>query len=224
MGQRAQPDLLPLRRDFAGRIKAWIDGKSGHSRTEPLFQVTDKRTAEMVKKDLEAARVQWINEAGYDQLEQRRREKSSFLAYIDENGHYADFHALRKTFITNLSRAGVSPKTAQLLARHSDTNLTMNTYTMLGVMDQAAAVEALPALPAPAGHNNEVRMRATGTDGQSVHENGGKKVPPVVPRGAETGAKRLASRAIRIAPSCLTTVRRSARATNTRTPKPVTKT
>jgi hypothetical protein len=33
------------------------------------------------------------------------------------------------------------------LARHSDINLTMNTYTMLGVMDQAAAVEALPAVP-----------------------------------------------------------------------------
>jgi hypothetical protein len=41
----------------------------------------------------------------------------------------------------------VAPKTAQLLARHCDINLTMNTYTMLGVMDTAAAVEALPAIP-----------------------------------------------------------------------------
>ena len=39
-------------------------------------------------------------------------------------------------------------KTAQLLARHCDINLTMNTYTMLGVMDTAAAVETLPAVPA----------------------------------------------------------------------------
>jgi hypothetical protein len=30
-----------------------------------------------------------------------------------------------------------------------DINLTMNTYTMLGVMDQAVAVEALPAIPMP---------------------------------------------------------------------------
>jgi len=52
---------------------------------------------------------------------------------VDDRGRYADFHALRKAFITNLSRAGASPKTAQLLARHSDINLTMNTYTMLGV-------------------------------------------------------------------------------------------
>lgn len=54
---------------------------------------------------------------------------------------------MRKTFITNLTRTGAAPKTAQLLARHSDINLTMNTYTMLGVMDQDAAVEALPAVP-----------------------------------------------------------------------------
>jgi integrase len=59
----------------------------------------------------------------------------------------ADFHSLRKTFITNLSRAGVSPKMAQSLARHSDINLTMNVYTMVNVSDQAAAVESLPPLP-----------------------------------------------------------------------------
>ena len=41
----------------------------------------------------------------------------------------------------------MGPKTAQLLARHSDINLTMNTYTMLGVLDQVAAVEALPPVP-----------------------------------------------------------------------------
>ena len=54
-------------------------------------------------------------------------------------------------FITNLSRVSVSPKMAQMLARHSDINLTMNTYTMLGVLDQAAAVEALPPIPCQTG-------------------------------------------------------------------------
>jgi hypothetical protein len=38
-------------------------------------------------------------------------------------------------------------ETAQLLARHSDINLAMNTYTMLGVLDQASAVESLPPIP-----------------------------------------------------------------------------
>ena len=60
------------------------------------------------------------------------------------------FHALRMTFITNLTQSGVSPKTAQVLARHCDINLTMNTYTMLGVMDTAAAVEGVSRFPRPA--------------------------------------------------------------------------
>jgi hypothetical protein len=55
---------------------------------------------------------------------------------------------LRKTFITNLSKSGVSPKMAQSLARHSDISLTMNVYTDVVLEDQAVAVELLPELPA----------------------------------------------------------------------------
>ncbi len=55
------------------------------------------------------------------------------LRLTHESGYYADFHSLRKTFITNLSRSGVSPKTAQTSVRHSDIKLTTNTYTMLVV-------------------------------------------------------------------------------------------
>ena len=46
------------------------------------------------------------------------------------------------------------PPMAQMLARHSDINLTMNTYTMLGVYDQAMAVEALPPIPKMAAAGN----------------------------------------------------------------------
>ena len=48
------------------------------------------------------------------------------------------------TIITNLERAGVSPRTAQTLARHSDIRLTMGIYTHIELGDQAAAIEALP--------------------------------------------------------------------------------
>jgi len=123
--KRRRLDVLPLRADFAKRIQQWLATRPRLRPHEPLFKVTGKRTAEMIRKDLERAGI----------------------PYVDERGHYADFHALRKTFITNLSRAGVSPKTAQLLARHSDINLTMNTYTMLGLCDQASAVESLPPIP-----------------------------------------------------------------------------
>jgi len=58
----------------------------------------------------------------------------------------------------------VAPKVAQLLARHSDINLTMNSYTHLGLNDQAAALDSLPPLPR-ASSNEPQELRATGTEG-----------------------------------------------------------
>ena len=52
----------------------------------------------------------------------------------------------------------VNTRRTGFLARHSDINLTMNTYTMLGVLDQAAGVEALPAMPVK-------ELRKTDTNG-----------------------------------------------------------
>ncbi len=46
-------------------------------------------------------------------------------------------------FITSLERAGVRPKMAQTLARHSDVRLTLGTYTHVEIYDQTAAVESL---------------------------------------------------------------------------------
>ncbi len=195
-------DVLPLRKDFAERIRTWIAGKPGLRASEPLFRVADKRTAEMIKEDLEAARDKWLKEAEKDPVEHQRRAESQFMAYENDQGHVVDFHALRMTFITNLTRSGVTPKTVQMLARHSDINLTMNTYTMLGVVDQATAVEALPPIPASTSVNEADRLRATGTDGRRVADDAPKKVPTMVPRGAENGAKRLASGPLRIAPDC----------------------
>lgn len=62
-------------------------------------------------------------------------------------GRYADFHATRHTFISNLSRSGARPKVAQSLARHSDINLTMGVYPHAELEDQNAAIAALPAPP-----------------------------------------------------------------------------
>jgi integrase len=60
---------------------------------------------------------------------------------------YADFHALRHTYITMLEDTGVSPKAAQELARHSDVRLTLGRYTHAKRQAMAEAVDRL-ALPA----------------------------------------------------------------------------
>jgi integrase len=65
----------------------------------------------------------------------------------DERGRTVDVHALRHTFGTHLSKAGVPPRTAQAAMRHSTMNLTMNVYTDPQLLDVAGALESLPALP-----------------------------------------------------------------------------
>ncbi len=62
---------------------------------------------------------------------------------------YADFHALRHTYITRLVKAGVNSKTAQTLARHQDVSLTLNVYSHVELIDRAAALRLLPKLDLP---------------------------------------------------------------------------
>ena len=63
----------------------------------------------------------------------------------DERGRVVDIHALRHTFGTHLSAAGVHPRTAMAAMRHSRIELTMNLYTDPVLLDVAGAVEALPS-------------------------------------------------------------------------------
>jgi integrase len=63
----------------------------------------------------------------------------------------ADFHALRHTFITELVRAGVAPKGAKKLARHSTITLTMDCYARVGIRDTAAAVARWHGTSRPEG-------------------------------------------------------------------------
>jgi integrase len=59
-----------------------------------------------------------------------------------------DFHALRVTYVSWLVRAGVHPKTAQVLARHASIETTMQAYTDLNLLDCKRAAESLPRLGA----------------------------------------------------------------------------
>ncbi len=71
--------------------------------------------------------------------------KATGIPLQDERGHRVDFHALRMTYITRLQRAGVSPREAMELARHSDMRLTMKTYTDAAALPLAATVRGLPS-------------------------------------------------------------------------------
>ena len=101
----------------------------------------------------------------------------------DERGRTVDVHALRHTFGTLLSKGGVAPRTAQAAMRHSDVNLTMNTYTDPKLLDVAGAMDALPALPLGVDPSSEAgTMRATGID----NSRGSLLVPLLVPTTGKT--------------------------------------
>ena len=71
------------------------------------------------------------------------------------------------------ARGGVHPKTAQALARHSTITLTMDRYSHVGLYDEAAALETLPA---SRSDRTAEALKATGTDGNpSDHTNGDAK-------------------------------------------------
>jgi hypothetical protein len=85
---------MPIRVDLAKRIQDWIASKKKLDPTKPLVNIALKQTAEMLKKDLAAARSAWITESSNAE-ERQRREHSTFLKYQNDQSQYADFHALR---------------------------------------------------------------------------------------------------------------------------------
>jgi integrase len=151
--KRRRRDTQILHPELVRQLRQWLATKGEVGPNQPLFPIsgrvpggTDRRAHKLVERDLIAARDKWIEE-GNSPEEKRAREKSDFLCYCNHEGLFADFHSMRHLFITSLERAGVSPKMAQTLARHSDIRLTLGVYTHVGLNDQTAAIESLPAPP-----------------------------------------------------------------------------
>jgi hypothetical protein len=91
-----------------------------------------------------AARNKWIEAAKTDK-DRVERNKSDFLNYMDKAKRQADFHGgTRKTFCTQMHRAGVPLATAMRLMRHTDSRLTMVDYCDDEQLDTTQAVESLP--------------------------------------------------------------------------------
>jgi len=142
---------VPLRSDLADDLRRWVAGRPA---AELVFTVP-AGLLRIFDRDLVAA--------GIDK--------------IDEHGRRVHLHALRHSTGTALSAAGVAPRVAQAVMRHSDIALTMNTYTDERLLGGAEAVELLPDLPLgsatdPAGSRTVAPTVAptTGKRGQNVSQ------------------------------------------------------
>ena len=114
-----QGSTLPLRSDLAADLRKWVAGKES---TDRVFNVPAGLLA-ILDRDIAAAGI----------------------PKVDAEGRVVHVHALRHSFGTHLSRAGVAPRTAQAAMRHSNIALTMTTYTDSRLLDTSAAVESLPS-------------------------------------------------------------------------------
>lgn len=113
------------------------------------------------------------------------------VARVDADGRRLDRHALRTTFGTRLSLAGVLPQTAQKLMGHSDVRVTMKHYTKLRLSDVAGALAAVPSVKPIAAL--EAAERATGTTGGTANN-------PRIARSAWRSAQ-AAQNVLRLAPT-----------------------
>ena len=157
-------DEVPLHPELVGELRAWLADKPPGESLWSGNWAKHTSAVDLIKRDLEVARAAWIAEAQTPK-EKERREESDFLTYRDRDGRVADFHSLRHTFVTNLVNAGVAPKDAKELARHSTITLTMDRYTHVGIRDTAAAVAKLNLPSAPRSGTEAPVMRGTGTHG-----------------------------------------------------------
>ena len=176
---------IPLRADLVLELRQWI------SELAAMAQKASCETA-TVRFDIDAARRS-RGDAGVTQSldQQLFKVPSSILrvlnrdlavagiAKCDDRGRTLDVHALRHTFGTHLSMAGVPLRTAQAAMRHSSPVLTANIYTDPRLLDVHGAVEALPTFSSAAPNLESGEAVATGTD-----RGWNSKLPPMLPPGA----------------------------------------
>jgi integrase/recombinase XerC len=140
--------VQPVPSDVAAALRDHLAGKPANV---PIWGGTwakDCRGAEMLRGDLEAAGIPYAVEG-------------------PEGPEYADFHALRHSFLTLGGRSGIDLRTLQELAGHSDPILTAR-YCHRRLHDLAGAVDKLPNLVPTAGPDasaSEIPLRLTGTEG-----------------------------------------------------------
>jgi integrase len=134
--KNSKDTTIPLRQSTVEMLKESFSGKLPKAKAFKMPYLTN--LARMLRKDLQAAGVE-----------------------IDPDRGVVEFHSLRHSFGTMLAAAGVHPKTAQQLMRHSDINLTMSRYTHVLRGQERNAIENLPDLDKLPQSQRQIK---TGTD------------------------------------------------------------
>ena len=150
-----QGSKIQLRPDLVADIKAWMARKLAAIQADALRH--GEPGPKYLPPDMPLLRVP----TGLVRILDRDL-KLAGIPKRDERGWTIDVHAIRHSFGTLMSKAGVAPRTAQAAMRHSSINLTMNVYTDPKLLDVVGALKKLPDLPLD-GVSKPERQKATGT-------------------------------------------------------------
>jgi integrase len=134
----------PIPPDVAELLRSYLHGRSPKALLWPGSWASSGKAAEMLRGDLLAASIPYEVEGPDGPL-------------------FADFHALRHTYLTLGGQAGIDMRTLQELAGHSTPTLTAR-YSHRRIYDLAGAVEQFPRFLPDADEGAETTS-STGTDG-----------------------------------------------------------
>jgi integrase len=139
---------IPLRADLVADLREYLDERLNMEQEAAL------RAAQAVPMRLSASSKLFRVPRDFIKIFDRDLAAAG-IAKRDERDRVVDIHALRHTFGTHLSKAGVTPRVAMAAMRHSSLDLTMSVYVDPVLLDVGAAVDALPAFEA---HNSAASM------------------------------------------------------------------
>ena len=134
-------DEVPLHEEIVLLLRRLRSGASGGN--GPVFP--EIPSTQQLYRDLAAAGIQQV---------------SGRKPVPNASGETVDFHSLRRTFGTDLARAGVAPLQMKRLMRHRDLRTTDAYYTDLRLSDQAVELRKLRLGSGAAGLRTKVRPRA----------------------------------------------------------------
>lgn len=140
---------IPLRTDIAFEIRKYMQEKLIR------LQQETKKNCNVVPARLPAALPLFEMPRSMVGTFDRDLAAAS-IEKFDERGRSLDVHALRHTFGTHLSKAGVAPRVAQAAMRHSSIHLTMNIYTDPTLLDVVGAINALPKFTSSSASNAKI--------------------------------------------------------------------
>ena len=129
----------PIPGDLAAELRAYLKGRPNGV---PVWPGTwSERAAKMLRMDLEPAKIPYAIDGPDGKL-------------------FADFHALKHTYVAELERAGVPLKTASALAQHSDIKLTAKRYGRATKEELAAAADKIGLFRTGGGEADPLALAA----------------------------------------------------------------